>query len=178
MTDFVEVARERLLALLRSLPGRARAWWRNRLRPRLQGLPTEVWQHLTAHRMRTLAGALLFVAAALAGIRTVPPIYGRYALAHAAGIAARQSRLKGEAQVVLELRHRAFELGLTEAAMEPEVFHLEAVLNDEGPCCRVTYDFVHVVHVLGRFRWPMRIQGDVTRLQVDPMPSPLDKEEP
>ncbi|GEM_PF-2595365 len=133
----------------------------------------ELWHAIGTHRLRSLAGLAVLACGLLAGIRLAPVIYGRYALVHAAGNAARQTLLKGEARVVDDLRHRAFELGLTEAALEPDTFRLQPVYTDEGACCQVSYDFVHVVNFYGLWRMPVRLKASVTRLQVEPLPSPL-----
>lgn len=167
---------EALKALAKALLARGAAWLRTRALPRVLGFLAEAWQQLTAHRVRNLLVLALLAAAALGAARLVPVVYGRAALAHAAGDAARQSRIKGEDRVVWELRHRAFELGLTEGALEPDVFRLETGWNDDGPTCTVSYDFVHTVPVYGAWRVPVRVRGKVTRIQVEPTPNALDEE--
>lgn len=165
---------EELLALAKALLARGRAWLRGRALPRALGFLAEVWQHLTAHRVRNLLVLLIFVAALLGAVRLVPVAYGRAALTHAAGLAARQSLQKGEDRVVWELRLRAFELGFTEGALETDVFHLDSSFSDEGPTCTVTYDFIHKVDFYGVWRLPVRVKGKVTRLQLEPLPNPVD----
>jgi len=163
---------------LKALPAVIYAWMRDRLRPRAWAFLTECWARVIAHRYRSSLGTLALAALLLAGIKLAPPIYGRFALAHASEIAARQSRIKGEERVVRELRLRAFELGFTQAALAPEVFRLEEVLTDEGPCCRVSYDFIHRVPFYGLLDLPLRMKHEVLRLQIDPQPNPLEPDKP
>jgi hypothetical protein len=166
------------LARLRALavPAGSRLW--NRIR----GFLGELAQRFTTHRFRSTVALLLLAAALLAGARALPVVYGHYALRHAAGIAARQSRIKGEEGARSTLRRRAFDLGLTEAALGEDVFKLEAGLTDEGPVCTVSYDFMHQVNVYGVFTLPVRFRGEVTGVQLDPLPNLLavepDEKEP
>lgn len=168
----------RALARLRALavPAGSRLWGR------IRGFLGEVFQRFSAHRFRSTVALLVLAAALLAGARTLPVVYGHYALRHAAGIAARQSRIKGEEGARGTLRRRAFDLGLTEAALGEDVFKLETGLTDEGPVCTVSYDFTHQVNVYGVFTLPVRFRGEVTGVQVDPLPNPLavdlDEKEP
>ena len=108
---------------------------------------------------------------ALALVRALPVAYGSLELRHQAGQAARQIRLKGEAQVLLELRRKAFAFGLSEAALDERVFHLEMVSVEGVELCSVSFDFIHQVPVLGDWRIPLRIRGTVVERPVDPMPS-------
>ncbi|WP_306599554.1 hypothetical protein [Geothrix sp. 21YS21S-2] len=176
-----EEARElalRVLARIRALavPAGSRLW--NRIR----GFLDEVGQGLAAHRFRSTVALLILATALLAGARALPVVYGHYALRHAAGIAARQSRIKGEEGARASLRRRAFDLGLTEAALDADSFKLETGLTEEGPVCTVSYDFTHQVDVYGVFTLPVRFRGKVTGIQVDPLPNPLavdgDEKEP
>ncbi|NTV76219.1 MAG: hypothetical protein HGA66_18700 [Holophaga sp.] len=68
------------------------------------------------------------------------------------------------------------------AAPNDDVFKLEAGLTDDGPVCTVSYDFTHKVHVYGVFTLPVRFRGEVTSVQLDPLPNPLaaerDEKEP
>lgn len=168
----------RALARLRALavPAGSRLW------SRIRGFLGEVAQRFTAHRFRSTVALLVLMAALLAGARALPVVYGHYALRHAAGIAARQSRIKGEEAARETLRHRAFDLGLTEAALNDEIFKLETGLTDDGPVCTVSYDFTHKVHFYGVFTLPVRFRGEVTGVQLDPLPNPLaaerDEKEP
>ncbi|BDU73914.1 hypothetical protein [Mesoterricola silvestris] len=144
----------------------------SRLARRLLGLLSELWQRSTAHRILGAATLLVLAAILLAGLRAAPLVYGHYALRHAAAIAARQSRIKGEEATLLSLRRRAFDLGLTEAALEEGAFTLAPGLTDDGPVCTVSYAFTHQVNVYGLFRLPVRFRGQVTGVQLDPAPNP------
>jgi hypothetical protein len=156
-----------------------RAWTglRDRCRVRFTDLLAELWQAITARWIRSLFTALFAGTVAVAGLKLLPVVYGRYALLHAAGLAARQSLLKGEDRVVLELRVKAYDLGLTEGALASDVFRLEPTTLEDGPACVVTYDFIHRVDFFGLYRLPMRCRGRVVRLQVTPVPNALEGEE-
>ena len=149
---------------------RARRWAREHLLRRPCQWLAELGQALTAHRVRSALAALLLAGAGLVALRILPAVYGRYALAHAAGNAARQIRLKGEDRVLWELRGQAFDLGLVEVAMDPDGFLIETGYQEDLPVCTVSYAFTHVVPILGALRLPMRIQAKVTRAVVEPAP--------
>jgi hypothetical protein len=156
---------------------RARAWCLGPGRAKLADLPEEAWQALTAHRIRSLFTTLAAAAVVMGGLKLVPAVYARYALVHAADVAARQSLLKGEDRVVLELRHRAYDLGLMEAVLPPDVFRLEPTYLAEGPACAVSYDFIHRVDFYGLYRLPLRYRARVVRLSVNLFPNGLEAEE-
>jgi hypothetical protein len=159
---------DRALDLARRL-GRRLGW-------RLQGFLWELRHAFSVRGVFSILSYAFLLALLLAGIRVAPVLYGRAALVHAARIAAQQSALKGTDRVTLELRHRAFELGFPEAALEPDVFRVDPRLNEDGPACEVAYDFVHTVSFYGAFRLPIRIQARVERPQVEALPSPLGEE--
>lgn len=159
--------------VLKTVLGQAWGWCRTRLWPRVAGFLSELWHAFTLHRLRN-AFALLVLAAMLAvAIPLLPAVYGRFALAHAAGLAARQVRLKGEDRVLWELRRQAFTLGLTEGALEPDVFKLESGSGEDGTTCTVAYDFIHRVHVVRGVTFPLRCKARITRLVVEPLPNEL-----
>ena len=151
-------------------------WCRDRLVPWFLGCFAEVWQAITGHRLRTFLTTLGLALAVLVLVRLVPAVYGRFALAHDAANAARQVNLKGEDQVLWELRRHAFKLGLTEAALDPEVFSLETSQGEFGTSCTIAYDFIHVVPLAGTYRLRLRYQARITRLAVDPQPTGLPEE--
>ncbi len=160
---------EALGARLRGLAARAGLrLWRG-----ARGFLGEVLQRFSAHRLLGAAVLLVLGAGLLAGARALPVVYGHYALRHAAGIAARQSRIKGEEAALHALRRRAFDLGFTEAALGEDAFRLTPGLTEEGPVCTVSYDFTHLVSVYGLFAVPVRVRAEVTGVQLDPLPNPL-----
>lgn len=165
-----------LRELAKQLLEKAARWGRTRFLPRVLGFFAEVWQRLTAHRLRSAVELLVLAALALAGAKFVALGYGRAALAYDAGLAARQLKMKGEDRVLSDLRHQAFDLGFTEAAVMPELFQLETGSSDEGDTCTVSYDFVHTVTFYGAGRLRVRVKGKVTRLEVEPQPNPLTDE--
>lgn len=128
------------------------------------------------HGLRTGLLLAALVLPALALVRAVPVAYGRLELLHQAGQAARQIRLKGEPEVRLELRRKALAFGLSEAALDEGVFHLEMVSVEGIDLCSVSFDFIHQVPVLGEWRIPVRIRGTAVEQPVDPRPSTLDSE--
>jgi len=133
----------------------------------------EAFQALASSRVRALVGIILLVVGLAAASRLLPAVYSRYALAQAALTAAQQVNLKGEEQVLLDLRRQAFKLGLTEAALASDLFRLDCQETDHGQTCTVSYDFIHSVRIIGRFQLKMRIQNRVTglALQVPALPA-------
>ena len=164
---------------LPGLAARVLAWaaasWRYTLLPWCRTFPVELAQAIWSRRVRSCLATLPLAACVLAALRLLPAVYGRYALAHAAGNAARQVQLKGEERVLRELRRQAFELGLTEAALDPGTFHLDQEAAEQGSLCTVSYAFTHVVRFYGLATLPMRIEAKVTR-QVVPPPVTLPEE--
>jgi hypothetical protein len=124
------------------------------------------WNHRWTRRT---IGTGLFLAVGLTAFRALPVIYARQALAHAAGDAARQLHLKGEARVLADLRRTAAGLGLLEAAGEG-VFRLQTVVEDGGTWCTISFDFNHEVDCYGFGKWPVPIRGKVLRLVREPVP--------
>ncbi len=96
--------------------------------------------------------------------------YGRYALISQARIAARQSRLKGEDRILRDLHARAFRLGFPEAALGPEAFEVADLQRGEFTFCSVSFDFIHVVRLLGAFPVSVRIRGSASALPVESLP--------
>ena len=129
---------------------------------------------LVRHWLRSAALLAFLAAAVLALVRGVPVAYARLELIHQAGDAARQIRLKGEPEVVLELRRRAFAFGLTEAAQDGQVFQVEMVSVEGVELCAVSFDFIHQVPVLGSWLVPVRIRGRAVELPVEPRTVPDD----
>jgi len=123
---------------------------------------------LVRHGLRTAFLLAFLAAAVLALVRAVPVAYGRLELIHQAGEAARQIHLKGEPEVRLELRRKAFAFGLDEAAFDEQVFHVEMVGVEGVEMCSVSFDFIHQVPVLGAWRVPVRIRGGAVELPVEP----------
>jgi hypothetical protein len=138
----------------------------------------EAVQAVTSSRVRALAGLVLLVVGLMAASRLLPAVYGRYALAQAALTAAQQVNLKGEDQVLLDLRRQAFKLGLTEAALDTDLFTLERQDTDHGQTCTVSYDFSHPVRIIGRYRVKMRIRNRVTGLALQVPALPAQGDEP
>jgi hypothetical protein len=123
------------------------------------------------HRwIKRAIGISLVLAVGLTAFRAVPVIYARFALAHAAGDAARQLHLKGEARVLADLRRAAAGLGLLEAAADGGVFRLQTADADGGTWCTISFDFTHEVDCYGFGRWPVAIRGKVLRLVQEPVP--------
>lgn len=155
---------EALLWLLRTL-GSLLAWLR---------------AFATSRRPWSFLGRLLAAAAGacavLAGVQVILLVYGHFALAHEARNGAQQCLLKGEDQVLRNLRRTAFKLGFPEAALEPGVFTFTYPHEDGLPTCGITYDFVHVVNCYGLAKLPIRFHHEVIRPMAEP-PAPLDPDQ-
>ena len=162
--DLLGAARERDFWIdlgLRALGRLGRAW--AACAPWAAGLG----YRLVRHWLRSLVLLAFLAAAILALARSVPVAYGRLELIHQAGNAARQIRLKGEPEVLLELRRKAFAFGLSEAALDEQVFHVEMVSVEGVELCSVSFDFIHQVPVLGEWSLPVRIRGGAVELPVE-----------
>jgi hypothetical protein len=114
----------------------------------------------------------------LAVIRIAPVLYGRLALAHAVGDAARQSLLLGDEGLRRKLDREAINLGFPEAALASDAFRAESFSSEEGlSMCAITYDFTHEVEFCGGVRIPLRIHDRVERVVVEPrQATPVDLE--
>ena len=165
-----------LADLCRTALDQGAAWCRRHLLPRLLGLLAETRQSIWSNRVRSFLLALPLAVGLLAAFRIAPALYGRFALAHAAGIAARQLEIKGEDRTLLDLRRQAFELGFPEAALEPGTFRLEITSSMDSSLCTVSYRFTHVVNLYGLAHLPMRIQGKVTQAMVSAVPTAAPEE--
>ena len=128
------------------------------------------WEGALARLMRLLVLAVV-AAGILVGLKVVPALYGRYALAQAAGNAARQSLLLGTAVVQRRLAREAFNQGFPEAALDPELFQVEQFSQEGAPQCAVSYDFVHVLDFYGFAQVPLPVRARVEAMPVVPDPT-------
>lgn len=122
--------------------------------------------------LKRLLGLALLLASFLVAGKAVPVVYGRFALAHAAGDAARQLRMKGEDRILRDLRRAAAELGLTEGATQPDAFQVAVAYEGTGVWCTVSFDFVHEVDCYGFAKLPVTIRGKALRAVLEPQPGP------
>lgn len=168
----IALIQQRLLAWLQAtLPGLLRT---------LGSLLAWLRAFITSGRLWGSLGRLLATAcgvgAALAGVQAIPLVYGHFALAHEARNGAQQCLLKGEDQVLRNLRRAAFKLGFPEAALEPGAFTFTYPHEDGLATCAITYDFVHVVNCYGLAKLPIRFHHEVTRPMAEP-PAALDPDQ-
>ena len=129
---------------------------------------------LTSSRPWNLLALAIFLSGLLAGIKLLPLVYGRWSLAHEAGIAAQQSVRVGEEGVQRNLHRAAFKLGFTAAALRPETFKLDFVQEDGLDLCAISYDFIQPVNLYGLARFPFHVHARILRPPVEASPQTED----
>jgi hypothetical protein len=162
-------ALQRIRDFLRKPDLRERVSWR--IRAFLHALPgvlVETWQVLVCRWLRRAFGMLLLLAMGWIAFMGIQVTYGRFALVHQAGIAARQYRLKGEDRVILDLRRRAFALGFPEAALEEGAFRTEETEREGLELRVVSFDFIHRVRFPFGMACRIRIHGKAESVPMDP----------
>ena len=110
-----------------------------------------------------LAALALLAAVILLGPHGVAFLWNRTLLLDAAEIAALQSEGKDTGELLQELRGRAFRLGFTAVAEQPEAFQVERGSEEAGAYCAITVDFVQPLEIYGWVTPPIRVRGHVKR---------------